>query len=153
MTWPSGGRHVLRASRKTAPSKAGQAQLALSHLGHGVERLPGLRPEGAFHVSVSEPSVFDDDDLPDLDIDEAGKFLSDPPLSRRSMYRLAKEGRVKSYRMLGKRLFERPSLKAFRAECRAAGPQLLEPASLTGAKRRRGRPAKDRAEAPCGRGG
>jgi hypothetical protein len=86
-------------------------------------------------VSVSEPSVFDDDDLPDLDIDEAGKFLSDPPLSRRSMYRLAKEGRVKSYRMLGKRLFERPSLKAFRAECRAAGPQLLEPAPLTGATR------------------
>ncbi len=108
---------------------------------------PVFGPEGAFHVSVSEPSVFDDDDLPDLDIDEAGKFLSDPPLSRRSMYRLAKEGRVKSYRMLGKRLFERQSLKAFRAECRAAGPQLLEPASLTGAKRKRGPPAKDRAEA------
>ncbi len=32
-------------------------------------------------MSVSEPSVFDDDDLPDLDIDEAGKFLSDPPLA------------------------------------------------------------------------
>ncbi len=97
-------------------------------------------------MSVSDHSVFDDDDLPDLDIDEAGKFLSDPPLSRRSMYRLAKEGRVKSYRMLGKRLFERPSLKAFRAECRAAGLQLLEPASLTGTKRKPGRPRKDRAE-------
>lgn len=97
-------------------------------------------------MSVSEPSVFDDDDLPDLDIDEAGKFLGDPPLSRRSMYGLAKEGRVKSYRMLAKRLFERPSLKAFRAECRAAGPQLLEPASLTDAKRRPGRPRKPRPE-------
>ena len=97
-------------------------------------------------MSISGNPSVDDDDLPDLDIDAAGAFLCDPPLSRRSMYRLAEEGKVETYRILGKRLFVRASLKRCRAECRAAGPQLLEPASLTRAKRKRGRPRKDRAE-------
>jgi hypothetical protein len=99
-----------------------------------------LRSVAGRSVSVFANPSTDDDDLPDLDIDAAGAFLCDPPLSRRTMYRLAKEGRVETYRILGRRIFKRASLKRRRDEFRAEGPQLLEPPRLTGAKRKPGRP-------------
>jgi excisionase family DNA binding protein len=81
-------------------------------------------------------------DLPDPDTDGAGGFLSDAPLSRKTIYRLAARGEITGYLLGGKRLWKRASLRAYKERCIAAGPQLLEPASLTGAKRPVGRPKK-----------
>ena len=79
---------------------------------------------------------------PDLDVEAARRFWRDPPLSKETVYRLAKNGEIESYRLAGCRLYRRSSLVAFIERCRAAGPQF----SLQVPRRRAGRPRKVKPE-------
>ena len=99
-------------------------------------------------MSVSESSQQNapprsDDDLPDLDTDGARQFLRDPPVSKETLYRLARRGDIDGYLLAGCRIWRRASLRAYRARQIAKGPQ-FDPAP-TG-KRPRGRPPKPRPE-------
>jgi hypothetical protein len=78
-------------------------------------------------------------DQPDPDTDTAGRLLSDPPLSKKTIYRLAAKGEITGYVLSGKRLWRRASLRAYKARCIAAGLQLGPPAT---GPRPRGRPRK-----------
>ena len=80
-----------------------------------------------------------DDDLPDLDTDGARRLLRDPPVSKETLYRLARRGEIEGYLLAGCRTWRRSSLRAYRARQIAKGPQ-FDPAP-TG-KRPRGRPKK-----------
>jgi Helix-turn-helix domain len=81
-------------------------------------------------------SELDPLDRPDPDTAGAMRILD---VSRKSVYRLGKAGKIKGYLLCGRRRWERASLRAYKEECRDAGPQ-FGPAP-TG-KRKPGRPRK-----------
>jgi hypothetical protein len=79
-------------------------------------------------------------DQPDPDTERARRMLADPPLSKESLYRLAKRGEIDGYLMCGRRLWTLASLRAYRERQIAKGPQFgLPPAT---GKRKPGRPRK-----------
>jgi hypothetical protein len=92
---------------------------------------------------ASDPSAQLDLDLPDLDTDGARRFLRDPPVSKETLYRLARRGEIDGHLLAGCRIWRRPSLRAYKQRQIAKGPQ-FDPAP-TG-KRRRGRRPKPRLE-------
>ncbi len=87
---------------------------------------------------MSDPTSLDLDQ-PDPDTDRARKMLADPPLSKESIYRLAKRGEIDGYLLCGRRLWTLASLRAYRERQIKKGPQ-FGPAP-TG-KRKPGRPRK-----------
>ncbi len=71
------------------------------------------------------------------------EFVQRIRVSMRTGYRLAERGEIATFKLLDKRLVDDDSVDAYILRCKAAGPQLLQPASLSGAKRRPGRPRKE----------
>jgi hypothetical protein len=109
---------------------------------------PGNRGERRSMVSDATRIAIDDLDQPDPDTDGAGRFLSDPPLSRKTIYRLAEKGEITGYLLSGKRLWKRASLRACKERCIAAGPQ-LQALAEPDQKRKPGRPKQTKTEPPA----
>ena len=75
-------------------------------------------------------------DQPDPDTPGVMRMLS---LSRKSIYRLGVAGKIDGYLLGGSRRWRLSSIRAYKARCIAAGPQLGTPPVV----RKRGRPRKD----------
>jgi hypothetical protein len=88
-------------------------------------------------MSVPKPSIsLGLVDAPDPDTATACAMLG---VAKESLYRLAKRQLVTGYLLAGKRRWDRESLHAYIARCKAEGPQFRPPVG----KRRPGRPRKD----------
>jgi hypothetical protein len=94
---------------------------------------------------MSDTSVpLDELDQPDPDTDGACRMLADPPLSKETLYRLARRGEIAGYLLSGRRLWRRASLRAYKERCIERGTQFGPPPR--DGKRRPGRPKKPRPE-------
>jgi hypothetical protein len=94
-------------------------------------------------VSVPKSTFYqlDPADAPDPSTVEAMHMLG---VAKETIYRLAKAKLISGYLLAGKRRWDRQSLYAYVASCKAAGPQF---APALPAKRARGRPKRPRPEA------
>jgi hypothetical protein len=90
-----------------------------------------------------DPTIIAHSDWPDPDTERARKMLADPPLSRETVYRLAKRGEISGYVLAGRRLWSLTSIRAFKARQIAKGLQFA-PENV---KRKPGRPAHPKPEA------
>jgi hypothetical protein len=92
-------------------------------------------------MPVSKPSIsLDPVDAVDPDTATACALLG---IAKESLYRLAKRQLVTGYLLAGKRRWDRESIHAYIAHCKAAGPQ-FDPAPV--GKRKPGRPRKAQQE-------